>query len=154
MVDALDYYDGNQGGLQVWLLGIITVAKDVGSASVGQGELLRYLAEIPYNPDAILFNHDLDWTVVDVHTLKVATGSSPMRAEITFTLDEAGFIVGMYAPSRAYKKGNATEYYPWRGRMYGYKLLSGKQIPTFAEVGWELPTGYFVYWKGEVVGWE
>jgi hypothetical protein len=72
---------------------------------------------------------------------------------LTFTLDEAGFIVGMYAPSRAYKKGNTTEYYAWRGRMYGYKLHSGKQIPTFAEVGWELPTGYFVYWKGEVVGW-
>jgi hypothetical protein len=153
LVDVLDYYDGKQGGLQIWLLGAISMVKEVGTPAIEQGELLRYLAEIPYNPDAILFNHSLAWTVVDAHTLKVATGTGASNAEITFTLDDAGSIVSMYTPRRAYKKGNTTEYHPWKGLFYAYKIINGRLIPTLAEVGWVLPTSYFVYWKGEVVRW-
>jgi hypothetical protein len=81
----------------------------VGGTSANQGEALRYLAELPCNPDAHLANRLLDWTVIDAKTIKVTTGLGNKRGEVTFELDDSGLIVCASAPSRAYaEKGRAT----------------------------------------------
>lgn len=55
-----DYYVENHGGLEVRLTGAVALACEVGTADVDRGEILRYLAELPLNPDAILYNHTLE----------------------------------------------------------------------------------------------
>jgi hypothetical protein len=38
-----------------------------------RGEAMRYLADLMWNPDALLLNRWLDWRVINVRTLAVAT---------------------------------------------------------------------------------
>ena len=65
-----------------------------------QGEALRYLAEIPLNPDAILCNRALEWTVIDARTIRLALGTGAARGVVTFDLDDSGLITGMSTPTR------------------------------------------------------
>ena len=97
-----DYFVAGTGGLEVMLLGAFPLARMIGGAAANQGEALRYLAEIPWNQDAILANSSLDWTVVDANTIKVATGQGPDRGEVTFELDTEGRVVRASAPARVY----------------------------------------------------
>jgi len=71
-----DYLVDGTGGLDVTILGAFRVARMVGGTASNQGEALRYLAELPWCPDAILTNRALDWIVVDEKTIKVATASA------------------------------------------------------------------------------
>ena len=149
-----DYLVAGTGGLEVRLLGAFSVAHMVGGADAYQGEALRYLAELPWNPDAILTNRALDWTVVDTKTIKVTTGVGAARGEVTLNLDERGLVIGMSAPSRIYaeKKGQTTRH-PWRGRFWDYQPLGGRLLPRQAEVAWDLKAGEFIYWRGCLVSW-
>ena len=149
-----DYLVGETGGLEVRLLGAFPVARMVGGADAYQGEALRYLAELPLNPDAILANRALDWTVVDPKTIKVAAGVGAARGEVTFDLDEAGLVVRMSAPSRIYAvKGGLTTRHPWRGRFWDYQSVGGRFMPRQGEVAWVLETGDFIYWRGRMASW-
>jgi hypothetical protein len=150
-----DYLIAGTGGLEVRLLGAFPVAHMVGSADAAQGEALRYLAELPLNPDAILANRALDWTVVDPKAIKVATGIGAARGEVTLELDEHGLVVGMRAPSRIYtEKNGQTTRHPWRGRFWDYESIGGRFIPRQGEVAWVLAAGDFVYWRGRILNWK
>ena len=92
-----DYFVAGTGGLEVKLLGAFPVASIIGGAAANQREVLRYLAELPWNPDAILANRALDWTVVDAKTIKVGTGTGPERGEVTFVLDDNGLVASASA---------------------------------------------------------
>lgn len=125
-----DYFVAATGGLEVRLFGSIPVARMVGGAGANQAEALRYLAELPWNPDAILGNQTLDWTVVSPEKIKVATGVGAERGEVTFDLDERGLVTRVSAPSRLYAvKGGATTR-PWHGRFWDYEYVEGRLIPA------------------------
>ncbi|MEO6873690.1 MAG: DUF6544 family protein [Opitutaceae bacterium] len=150
-----DYLVAGTGGLEVKLLGIFPVARIVDGAGAAQGEALRYLAELPLNPDAILANRALDWTVIDPTTIKVATGVGAARGEVTLDLDDRGLVIRISTPSRIYaeKKGRITRH-PWRGRFWDYQSIGGRFIPRQGEVAWVLDTGDFIYWRGRILSWK
>jgi hypothetical protein len=87
-----DYLVDGMGGLEAMLLGAYPLARMVGGAGAYQGEALRYLAELPWNPDAIIRNRSLDWSVLNEKTIKVATGVGAERGEVTFELDNDGLF--------------------------------------------------------------
>ena len=152
-VVVADYFVAGTGGLEVMLLGAFPIARLVGGAAANQGEALRYLAELPWSPDAILLNRALDWTVVDAKTIKVATGVGAERGEVTFELDNDGLIVRGGAPSRVYVEKGRTTARPWHGRFWDYERIGDRLIPIQGEVAWTLDAGDFVYWRGRVLGW-
>ncbi len=152
-VVVADYFVTGVGGLDVRLLGAYSLARMVGGAAVNQGEALRYLAELPWNSDAILANRSLDWRIVGANRIAVATGVGADRGEVTFDLDERGLVVRASAPSRIYSaKGGATAR-PWHGRFWDYQHIGGRFMPLQGEVAWVLDTGDFVYWRGCLTGW-
>ena len=148
---VVDSFVAGRGLLEVRLFGAIRMAREDGTAALNQGEALRYLAELPWNPDAILFDHMLEWTVVDERTIRVATGGGEARAEITFGLDEAGLIETAGAASRTFIAGKR---YPWHGRFWDYQDVSGRRIPMQGEVAWVIDEKDFVYWRGKLDSWE
>lgn len=111
-----DYFVKSTGGLEVKLLGTVSLASTVGGESIAKSEALRFLAELPFNPDAILFNTTLEWTSIDTKSFKVATGQGKARGEITFRLAEDGLVKTASALLRPYctKQGSITEC-PWAG---------------------------------------
>jgi len=152
-VVVADYFVGGTGGLEVMMLGAFPLVRIVGGAAANQGEVLRYLAELPWCPGAILVNGSLDWTVVDAKTIKVATGLGVERGELTFELDEDGLIARASAPSRVYaeKNGRMTKH-PWHCRFWDYQRTGDRLMPMQGEVAWALEAGDFVYWRGRILG--
>ena len=150
-----DYFVKSVGGLEVKLLGTVPLANMVGGDSIAKGEALRFLAELPLNPDAILFNTALEWTEIDSKSFKVAAGQGPARDEITFTLGDDGLIAAASAVSRPYaeKDGSTTER-PWHGRFWDYQTVLGRLIPMQAEVAWGMDKGDFIYWRGKMLNWK
>ena len=148
---VVDSFVAGRGLLEAMLFGVIRVAREDGTAALHQGEAMRYLAELPWNPDAILFDHALEWTVVSEHTIKVAIGSAETRAEITIGLDKAGLIETARAASRTF---SADKRYPWHGRFWDYQQMNGRRIPMQGEVAWVIDDKDFVYWRGKLECWD
>lgn len=153
LIMGADAFVDGRGELDIRALGLVSLARQAGTASVDRGEVLRYLAELPWNPDAILLNRALDWTVEGPRTISVATGQGAARAVFTFDLDAEGRIAGGHAAARDYVVGHRTETRPWRGRFWDYQTVEGRLIPLQGEVAWVLDAGDFVYWRGEILTW-
>ncbi len=148
-----DYFSEGTGGLEVKLLGAIPLARMVGTPGMNQGEMLRYLAEVPWNPDAILKNTLLDWTVIDSRTIKVASGVGVDHGEITFNLNSHGLIDRISAPSRLYSAQGKMIALPWHGRFWDYRNIGGRFLPAQGEVAWVIDGKAFVYWRGSLLSW-
>lgn len=150
-MNVVDSFVAGRGYLEARLFGALRVAKTDGTAAINEGEALRYLAELPLNPDAILFNHALDWSVDPTGAIKVAIGQGASRAEVAFHLDEAGLISTVQAASRTFDASGRR--YPWHGRFWDYQERSGRLVPMQAEVAWVIEGKDFIYWRGAMTQW-
>jgi hypothetical protein len=150
-IKVVDSFVAGCGYLEARMLGALRVARIDGTVAINEGEALRYLAELPFNPDAILFCHALDWSIDGAGTIKVATGKGASRAEIVFNLDKEGLISTAQAASRAF---DATgQRHPWHGRFWDYQECSGRLVPMQAEVAWVIDGKDFIYWRGTMTQW-
>ncbi len=150
-ISVVDSFVEDRGFLEARFFDVFPMARIDGTAALNQGEALRYLAELPLNPDAMLFDHALEWSVNDEQSITVAMGTGASRAEIVFGLDEAGLIKTGSAASRSY--GQTGKSYPWHGRFWDYQEVSGRLIPVQAEVAWVIDGKDFIYWRGKIESW-
>jgi hypothetical protein len=150
-MQVVDYVVGDKAGLEGRLLGAISVVRTTDTDTVFRGETMRYLAELMWNPDALLLNRQLHWRVLDARTLAVATGNGTRRCEVRLILDESGDMIGMEADDRPREDARIVTACPWFGRSGNYKTIGGRRIPTQAEAGWLLDGVEFIYWRGRVV---
>lgn len=148
-----DYFVEGEGGLEAQVLGAFPVQTFVGGEAISKGELMRYLGELPWCPDAILVNRALEWQVVDKTTIKVAAGKGAARAEVTFRLNSEGFIATVEAANRPQMQDGAIVERPWLGRFQDYRPAGGRIVPTRAEAAWILDGEEFVYWNGVIRNW-
>jgi Family of unknown function (DUF6920) len=154
LVLAADYFVGGKGGLEARIGGVFPVVRPADGDAAAKGELMRYLAELPWHPDAIFANRALDWQVLDQSTIKVAAGQGATRAEVTLHLNPSGFVASVEASGRPQIVDGVTIERPWRGRCWDYRQSGGHMIPTQAEVAWVIDGKEFVYWKGRVENWQ
>lgn len=152
-MQVIDYTVGGKAGLEGRLLGTLPIIRMTDSDTISRGEAMRYLAELMWNPDALLLNRRLDWKVINAHTLAVATGDGTRRCEVRLILDEAGDLIGIEADDRPRQDGRVVTNCPWFGRGWDYRTIGGRRIPTQAEVGWLLNGIEFIYWRGRIDSW-
>lgn len=148
-IGVLDAYVEGAGILSARLLNVISVANSTGPVT-DKGELLRYLAEIPWTPDAILNNAELQWHQLDATTVSVTASSADGPVTVEFTFDSAGDIVSAFAASRPMGVGDDYEDTPWGGRFSNYQQIGPRRIPAYGEVEWHLPTGPYIYFRGTI----
>jgi hypothetical protein len=148
---VIDAFVGGAGHLEARLFGSIPLAKAEGS-DINLAEAFRYLAELPWAPDAILGNPDLVWRVTGANEAEVRLDTPDGVARVTFEFDAEGDIVGMSAKDRPSRdaKGNTVKY-DWRGRFSDYAQVGARRLPTYGEVGYVYPTGYETYFRGRIV---
>ena len=142
-----DYADG-EGGLEVRVLGI-PIRRQTGREIVA-GEALRYLAELPWVPYAIVRNRELEWREAGERRVEVATRVGGERLMVELQFDAAGNLTRSSSEMRLLEVEKAWVPAPWAGDFSEYELVGGIRIPTRAEVYWELESGRFVYWRGQV----
>lgn len=153
IVRVIDSFEDGVGRLEVRALGAIRIGRE-GGPDAALGEALRYLAELPWTPDAILLNTAITWAETpEGVTARMETTGGP--AEILFSLDEFGDIAGARAEGRPTKLANGTiARLVWRGRFKDYAEIGGRRIPLWGEVGYEYPDGYESYWRGRVTAYK
>ena len=105
-----------------------------GGTAAAKGEIMRYLAELAWAPDAILCNSTLAWTVIDDRTLRVSAEGGNARGEVELRLDESGRIDSVAAQDRPRKEGSRFVERPWRGHFWNYRKYQDRLLPSSGEV--------------------
>jgi hypothetical protein len=146
-IKVVDAYADGLGELEARVLGVRVMHQD--GPETTAGEALRYLAELPWVPFAILGNHELEWRELDGRRVEVATHLGTKRVAVALRFDQGGDVVTATA-ERPYPVGREWVPMGWTGQFGDYERLGGVRIPTAAEVRWELPEGAFTYWRGAV----
>lgn len=147
---VVDGYVAGEGKLEARLLGVVPVMRARGR-EVAEGEAIRYLAELPWVPQALGRNRALHWRELDDRTLEVTTPVGAGTVAVRLQFDADGDIVGALA-SRPRQEGKRNVTTPWRGVFSDYALVGGVRLPTHGEVSWELDDGPFTYWRGTITG--
>lgn len=152
IVRVIDSYTGGMGLLDVRLLGAFRMGVEEGPEAA-LGEAMRYLAELPWSPDAILTNPELRWAVTP-DGVSVALDTAGGEAQVNFGLDANGDVVTMQAEGRPAKLADGTPArLGWRGAYARYSEIGGRRIPVYGEVGYVYPEGFEAYWRGEIISY-
>jgi hypothetical protein len=147
-VIVVDRFRGGEGSMSAKVWGLIPASRSSGP-DTDRGEAMRYLAELPWVPQAISANPGLSWRELDGGTLEVSTLVSGRAASVHLSFDEAG-LVRTASGIRPRLAGRTAIDTPFTGRFGDYIELGGIRVPGSGEVSWDLPEGPFTYWRGEV----
>lgn len=140
------------GRLRVDLFGVIPIASPAPDPELTRGELIRYLAEIPWAPGAILSNPDLDWTAEADGRITVAAAADA-TAKVSFTLDQEGLIAEAFCADRPRAVEGGFRRAPWRGRFSDYVLRDAVWIPERGAVGWVSDGADVEVWQARIRDW-
>ncbi|UJW85691.1 DUF6544 family protein [Devosia sp. SL43] len=146
VVDALAADDGL---LEVRIAGAIPMVNAAGPDS-DKGEMMRFLSELAWNPDAILNVAALKWRQIDERTVEVSIETAGGIAAVRHLFDANGDIVGIEADDRPYLLDGKTVPMRWIGRFRDYTQFGSYRVPRHGEVAWVLPEGEFVYFRGTI----
>jgi hypothetical protein len=143
-----DWYRAGDGALEVRLFGLsLKRSQDL---EVAKGEAMRYLAELPWVPQAFVANRELEWREVDAKTVEAAALAAGSRAAVRLHFDDAGDIVAASAQDRPRAVGRTAVATPFAGEFGDYQVFDGVRLPTTAAVRWELADGPFVYFRARI----
>lgn len=145
-----DAYLEETGILHAAVLGLVTVADVRGTPEMAQGELMRFLAEGPWYPTALLPSQGVHWEAVDDTSARATLTDGAVSVSIDFSFDEQGLITTARSESRHRAVDGVLQQTPWQGRFSTYADRHGMRIPLEGEVEWELPEGPFPYWRGTI----
>ena len=153
MISVQDALQDGEGRLRVTALGAIQIARAEPTPALTRGELMRYLAELAWAPDAILLNETLHWREISATTLAVSAEVGDVTAEVFFNLDSDGRIAGGYAPDRP--RSPKAPFLPtlWVWRYSDYRQHGGRWIPFAGEVAWTIENKEITYWQGRLTEW-
>ncbi len=150
LLRIVDAYVRREGQLEARLFGSVPVARASGP-SLALGEAYRYLAELPWAPDAILGNPDLEWRILARNIAEVRLATPAGAARVSFRFDAAGDIVEIEARGRPARDASGAEVLrDWRGYFRDYRQIGPRRIPGAAEVGYVYPEGYEAYFRCKV----
>ncbi len=154
VISARDALHDGEGGLDVMALGVLPLARADHSPALIRGELMRYLAEIAWAPDAIFLNPDLRWRVDAPDKLMVSAGVGEAVSDVLLSLNSEGRIQSAFAADRPRSASPPTLPTPWRGHFSDYRWHQNRWLPFAGEVAWEIDGHDIVYWQGRLTHWE
>ncbi len=141
-----DAYVLGAGNLHASLVGLFTMADLHGSSAAAQGELLRYFAEMPWYPTALLPSQGVRWEAIDDISARGTLTDGETTVSLVFRFNPDGPIATIWAAAR----GRGLVPTPWEGRFWHYAVRDGMQIPLEGEVAWHPAEGAWPYWRGRV----
>lgn len=149
-----DAYVAGEGVLHAAVLGFFTVADLRGTREVAEGELMRFFAECPWYPTALLPSQGVRWEPLDAQSAKATLTDGDITVSLTFTFTGDGLIDTVRAESRWRTVGERIIPTPWQGRFWNYEERDGMRVPMEGEVAWLLPDGPRPYWRGRIADLE
>jgi hypothetical protein len=119
-----------------------------------QGELLRYLAEAPLYPTALLPGMGVEWTPIDDRSARATLTDRGTTASLVFSFNDRNEVARVRG-TRGYLAEDGTyESRIWTGYWHHYEDRGGRRVPTQGEVSWIHPEGEVSYWRGHIFHFE
>lgn len=146
-VRVVDAYAHGEGYLRGKLLSTITVVDAGPDPKMDESELVRYLAETPWFPTALLPAAGVEWEAIDDRSARATLEHDGTVASVVFHFDDENLIERV-TTERYRQEDDAVA--PWKGTFRAYEERNGTLIPTDAEVAWDLPGGEVPYWRGRI----
>jgi hypothetical protein len=110
---------------------------------------MRYLAEAPWVPTALLPSQGVVWEAMDDSRARATLSDAGITVTAVFHFGPRGEIVRVEAERYRDVKGVGV-LTPWGGRFHEYAEIEGMRIPMQGEVEWILPEGRLSYWRGRI----
>jgi hypothetical protein len=146
-ISAWDRFSDGHGSLLVKLLSLVPLA-DVHGPEADQGELLRYLGEIIWFPTAWL-SDAIAWQAINAQSVQVTIRQPSIMISAVLYVNEQGQMTHLTA-ERFMAEGKSYRLERWSAHCHEYQEVSGMLIPTRVEVTWNLASGDFSYFRGEI----
>jgi len=147
-----DAYLEGRGVSEASVAGVIRFrASKQEAVSIADAALLRFLAEAPWIPTALLPSDVLSWSPLDERNARVTLRDGTRSVAVDVAFGERGEIERVSADRYA---SRALGVLPWSGRFSDYESMTGMMIPTAAEVEWVTSEGPVPVWRGRVVSAE
>lgn len=150
-VRVVDSYVAGQGLLRAAILGLFTVADIRGDGEIARGELMRFFAEMPWYPTALLPSQGVRWEALDEYSATATIADGPLTLTLLFRFNDAGLIESFRAEARGGMIGKEMVMAPWEGQFSNYRMYEGMSVPTTGEVAWLRPEGRKPYFRGTVM---
>jgi len=149
---VVDSYVAGQGRLIAKVLGLFTVANMQGEGEIARGEFMRYFAESPWYPTALLPSQGVHWEAVDGNSASATVVDGRITLSLLFRFNDAGLITSVRAESRGASMGKhgVMEMLPWVCGLADYQAQDGMLIPMVGEAAWVRSEGRQVYFVGHV----
>ena len=147
---VVDSYVAGQGRLIAKLLGLFTVASAQRGGELARGEFMRWFAEAPWYPTALLPSQGVRWQAVDDASANATIVDGPITLTLLFSFNEAGLIASVRADSRGAGVGKDMVMLPWDCALSDYQPQGGMLLPMAGEAAWMRPEGRRAYFVGHV----
>ena len=136
-VEARDMYYQGKGNMLIKVLSTITVADAAGS-EMDISSLIRFLAEAPWFPTALLPSDYIEWKEIDSNSAQVVIKDNGYTASGIFTFNEKGEIIKFVTNDRYIEADGKYFKEQWGGYYRNYQEIEGMKIPIEGEVEWNL----------------
>jgi hypothetical protein len=146
-VAGRDAYADGQGRMLIKAGSIVDVV-DAADAKIDLGALLRYLGETIWFPSATL-GRSITWEPIDARHARATLRDAGLSVSAVFTFDGHGRVVRFDA-ERYMGAGADAQLVPWFATCSSWRRFEGVEVPSAGEVGWDLPSGPFIYFRWEI----
>lgn len=147
-----DAYVDGEGILDASLLGLVTLAASRDREELARGELMRFLAETPWYPTALLPGRGVRWQALGPRTARALLADGDLAVSLDFTFGADRLIESVQAAARGRSVRGGFEPTPWRGRFWHYERRQGVLVPIEGEVAWVIDGHDRPYWRGRLTG--
>ena len=149
-VRVVDSYIAGKGLLHAAVLGMFNVADVSGEGDIARGEFMRFFAEAPWYPTALLPSQGVQWAEVDSRFANATIMDGPLTLTLLFRFNDAGLIELVRSEARGGLVGNKVVMMPWECSFSHYELRDGMTVPVSGEAAWVRPEGRKPYFRGTI----
>ena len=149
-IHVVDSYIAGKGLVQAAMLGLFTVAEMSGGGEMARGEFMRFFAETPWYPTALLPSQGVQWAAVDEHSANASINDGPLTLILLFHFNDIGLIDSVRAEARGGMVGKEMLMRPWECGLSNYQVCNGMTVPITGEAAWVRPDGRKTYFVGSV----
>ncbi len=142
-----DKYDEGRGNMLIKLMSVFKIA-DAAGGEIDQGAVVRYLAEIMWQPMAALRDY-IQWEEVNEQSARATMNYQGVTVSGVFEFDQWGNVVSFSAP-RYREQGGQYFMDNWHVEVYEHKDFDGIRIPSKGEAIWKLSDGDFKWFQYEI----
>ena len=147
-VHVIDSYIAGTGRLHAAVAGLFGVADMSGEGDVARDEFMRFFAEAPWYPTALLPSQGVHWAHVDERSAHATITDGPLTLTLLFRFYEAALVVSVRAEARGGLVDGKVTPLPWECRMADYTRRSGMMVPDAGEAAWMHAQERRAYFRG------